>query len=56
MRPLLERLEQDLSSLSLKELGELLKSPAARPWANLPASVLLDQLSKKRASTPRSTR
>ncbi|WP_100793519.1 hypothetical protein [Nannocystis exedens] len=56
MRLLLERLEQNLSSLSLKEFGELLKSPVARTVGDVPASVLLNQISKMQANTARSTR
>jgi hypothetical protein len=49
LRVLLEQLEQDLPSLSLKELGQFLKSPAARSVASVPASVLLNVVANAKA-------
>ena len=37
----LEHLRSNLTALSLKELGQLLKSPAARCVADVPATMLL---------------
>jgi hypothetical protein len=56
MRVLLERLEQDLTSLSLKELGEFLKSPMARAVANVPAAVLLGYVADAQAKAARAAR
>lgn len=49
LRVLLEQLEGDLSSLSLKELGQFLQSPAARSVASVPASVLLNFVADSQA-------
>ncbi|MDC0716600.1 hypothetical protein [Nannocystis bainbridge] len=45
----LERLKQDLPSLSLRELGEILKSPMARSVGSLPARELLAAAANPRA-------
>lgn len=45
----LEHLKQELPSLSLRELGELLKSPMARSVASLPVSELFGSVSRLKA-------
>ncbi|WAS91360.1 hypothetical protein [Nannocystis punicea] len=48
-RVVLEQLKEQLPSLSLRELGELLKSPMARSVASVPAWELLGSPANPRA-------